>query len=283
MGRSPSTHPVELSALVMKEALDRAGVDPAIVDDVAWGCAMPEASQGLNVARLVGAARRAARRSAGADDQSILLVGAADDRRRRDADHERHVRRRARRRRRDDEPGADVGLPRAPRSRSARVVHRHGLHRRARRRAMEDQPRRSGRVGARQPAEGGERDGERRVRRPDRARAGGAREWEGTEKKVETDDVRARRAAARRDDRRGTREAQAGVQGERHRDGGQREPVLRRRGRGAADAPLEGGGARPQAARALRQLRRRRRRSRRDGRRPDQGGAEGARSAPASR
>ena len=51
-GSLSSTHPVELSALVMKEALDRAGVDAAIVDDVAWGCAMPEASQGLNVARL---------------------------------------------------------------------------------------------------------------------------------------------------------------------------------------------------------------------------------------
>ena len=51
-GALASTHPVELSALVMKEALDRAGVDGAIVDDVAWGCAMPEASQGLNVARL---------------------------------------------------------------------------------------------------------------------------------------------------------------------------------------------------------------------------------------
>ena len=51
-GSLSSTHPVELSALVMKEALDRVGVDAAIVDDVAWGCAMPEASQGLNVARL---------------------------------------------------------------------------------------------------------------------------------------------------------------------------------------------------------------------------------------
>ncbi len=51
-GALASTHPVELSALVMKEALDRAGVDAAMVDDVAWGCAMPEASQGLNVARL---------------------------------------------------------------------------------------------------------------------------------------------------------------------------------------------------------------------------------------
>jgi len=51
-GALASTHPVELSALVMKEALGRAGVEGSMVDDVAWGCAMPEASQGLNVARL---------------------------------------------------------------------------------------------------------------------------------------------------------------------------------------------------------------------------------------
>jgi acetyl-CoA acyltransferase len=51
-GSLATTHPVELSALMMREALARAGVDGAIVDDVAWGCAMPEASQGLNVARL---------------------------------------------------------------------------------------------------------------------------------------------------------------------------------------------------------------------------------------
>ncbi|MDB4880572.1 MAG: acetyl-CoA acetyltransferase [Gemmatimonadetes bacterium] len=51
-GALAGTHPVELSALVMKEAARRAGVDPATIDDVAWGCAMPEAAQGLNVARL---------------------------------------------------------------------------------------------------------------------------------------------------------------------------------------------------------------------------------------
>jgi acetyl-CoA acyltransferase len=51
-GTLASTHPVELSALVMKDAIDRAGIDMATIDDVAWGCAMPEASQGLNVARL---------------------------------------------------------------------------------------------------------------------------------------------------------------------------------------------------------------------------------------
>ena len=51
-GALASVHPTELSALVMRAAVDKAGVDPAIVDDIFWGCAMPEASQGLNVARL---------------------------------------------------------------------------------------------------------------------------------------------------------------------------------------------------------------------------------------
>src|SRR5260221_581496 len=51
-GALATTHPVELSALVMKDAIARAGIDASTIDDVAWGCAMPEASQGLNVARL---------------------------------------------------------------------------------------------------------------------------------------------------------------------------------------------------------------------------------------
>ena len=32
--------------------MKRADVDPQDIDDVLWGCAMPEGSQGLNVARL---------------------------------------------------------------------------------------------------------------------------------------------------------------------------------------------------------------------------------------
>ena len=51
-GALSTVHPVELSARVMRAAVDEAGVDAAIVDDIYWGCAMPEASQGLNVARL---------------------------------------------------------------------------------------------------------------------------------------------------------------------------------------------------------------------------------------
>ena len=44
-------YPIDISSLVMREAVRRARIDAAVVDDVVWGCAMPEASQGLNVAR----------------------------------------------------------------------------------------------------------------------------------------------------------------------------------------------------------------------------------------
>ena len=51
-GSLAGVHPVDLSSAVMKAAIERAGVDPAVIEDVQWGCAMPEASQGLNHARL---------------------------------------------------------------------------------------------------------------------------------------------------------------------------------------------------------------------------------------
>ena len=51
-GSLAAVHPIDLSATVLREAVKRANVDPADIDDVLWGCAMPEGSQGLNVARL---------------------------------------------------------------------------------------------------------------------------------------------------------------------------------------------------------------------------------------
>ena len=51
-GALANVHAVDLSAHLMKAAIERAGVDAATIDDVFWGCAMPEATQGLNVARL---------------------------------------------------------------------------------------------------------------------------------------------------------------------------------------------------------------------------------------
>jgi len=51
-GSLADVHAVDLSAAMMRSAIDRVGIDPATIDDVYWGCAMPEATQGLNVARL---------------------------------------------------------------------------------------------------------------------------------------------------------------------------------------------------------------------------------------
>src|SRR3954467_1706138 len=51
-GALATVHPVELSAQVMRAAIAKAGVEAGVIDDIYWGCAMPEASQGLNVARL---------------------------------------------------------------------------------------------------------------------------------------------------------------------------------------------------------------------------------------
>jgi acetyl-CoA acyltransferase len=58
VGKAPAgtlraTRPDDMAAAVISEALARApGVDPAEVDDVILGCAMPEAEQGMNVARI---------------------------------------------------------------------------------------------------------------------------------------------------------------------------------------------------------------------------------------
>ena len=58
IGKAPNgalrrTRPDDMGAVVIKEALRRTpGLDPAEVEDVILGCAMPEAEQGLNVARI---------------------------------------------------------------------------------------------------------------------------------------------------------------------------------------------------------------------------------------
>ncbi len=58
VGRAPrgtlrATHPVDMTAAAIAEALERAeGLDGAEIEDVIVGCAMPEGTQGYNVARL---------------------------------------------------------------------------------------------------------------------------------------------------------------------------------------------------------------------------------------
>ena len=58
VGKAPAgtlrtVRPDEMAATVIQEALRRApGIEPSDIDDVIIGCAMPEAEQGLNVARI---------------------------------------------------------------------------------------------------------------------------------------------------------------------------------------------------------------------------------------
>lgn len=52
-GALRTTRPDDLAALVIKEAVARAGgLDPKEIEDVILGCAIPEAEQGMNVARI---------------------------------------------------------------------------------------------------------------------------------------------------------------------------------------------------------------------------------------
>src|SRR2546421_3847666 len=61
VGRAPrgtlrATYPDDLAGAAIKEALRRApGLDPTEVEDVIIGCAIPEGTQGMNVARLSAA------------------------------------------------------------------------------------------------------------------------------------------------------------------------------------------------------------------------------------
>ncbi len=52
-GALRNTRPDEMAAIAIAEALRRApGIEPGEIDDVILGCAMPEAEQGMNVARI---------------------------------------------------------------------------------------------------------------------------------------------------------------------------------------------------------------------------------------
>ena len=50
-GGLSGVHPAELSAQVLNGLVERAGVDPGIVDDVIWGCVMQAGEQALDIGR----------------------------------------------------------------------------------------------------------------------------------------------------------------------------------------------------------------------------------------
>jgi acetyl-CoA acyltransferase len=50
-GALARVHPVDLSAYVLRALADRSGIDPAVVDDVVWGCVSQVGEQAINVGR----------------------------------------------------------------------------------------------------------------------------------------------------------------------------------------------------------------------------------------
>jgi acetyl-CoA acyltransferase len=51
-GKLKDVRPDDLAAVAIRAAIERAGIDPARIDDVILGCAFPEGEQGMNVARV---------------------------------------------------------------------------------------------------------------------------------------------------------------------------------------------------------------------------------------
>jgi len=69
VGKAPkgalrNTRPDDLGAIAVKGALERVpSLDRSRIDDVIIGCAMPEAEQGMNVARIISLRAHSGRRS----------------------------------------------------------------------------------------------------------------------------------------------------------------------------------------------------------------------------
>jgi len=82
-GSLASTRPDDMAAIVIKEVINRTGIEPELVEDVIMGCAMPEGEQGLNVARIaamraglpVSVAGQTVNRFCSSGLQTIALAG----------------------------------------------------------------------------------------------------------------------------------------------------------------------------------------------------------------
>ena len=182
-GGLASVRPDDLAALVVREAVARAGVDPELIDEVVLGARQP-GRRGQPQRRPDGrAARRAAPVGARLHRQPAVRLGPDRDRHRPADDRGRRRRRRRRRRGRVDDPRAlgdreaDQGV--RPPGRDLRHLDRlavrqpalrrrhhadHAADRGTRCAAMEPDPRGARRLRAALPRAGPRRDQERPVR-----------------------------------------------------------------------------------------------------------------------
>ena len=282
-GALSGVRPDDLAALAVSAAVERAGIDPAEIEDVYLGCAnqagednrnvarmaallagLPQTVPGVTVNRLCASGLTAiveAARAISAGEGELFVAGGVESMSRAPlslpkaeqavgARKPRRVGHRARLALPEPAHGGDV---------PARV---DGRDRRERRRALGDLARGPGHVRAPLAAALGGGAGGRAIRR--RARPGRR--------------GRGRRASAADDHAGEAGAAAAGVPRGRHGHRGQCERAQRRRRRARARERGEGARARRPPARGLRDERRGRRRPARDGDRPDRRRPQGARA-----
>jgi acetyl-CoA acyltransferase len=84
-GALSGIHPADLSAHVLEALVERTGVDPAIVDDVVWGCVSQSSEQAGNIARTAILAAgwpesvlgTTVTRACGSSQQAVSMAAAA--------------------------------------------------------------------------------------------------------------------------------------------------------------------------------------------------------------
>ena len=128
-GALSGTHPADLSAHVLRALQTRTGIDPALVDDVIWGCVSQVGEQTFDIARTAVLVGRLAGVGARHHRRPPVRLVAAGDPLRGGGRRRRALRRRRRRRRRVDVARAD-GLG----DRRGRLADRRRVRRAVRRR-----------------------------------------------------------------------------------------------------------------------------------------------------
>ena len=170
------THGAVMGGHVVGEAVRRAGVEPAEVEEVVLGCANPEGATGGNIARQAGLRAGGAGVGGGDDGEPVLLVRSAGDRHRGEPGGVRWRESGGGRGSREHQPGADHLEPEPLQGRVAGRAHgrvhaddRDGGHRGG---PLRHRPGAAERVCAGEPAAVCGRAAGRAVRRGDRAAAG---------------------------------------------------------------------------------------------------------------
>ena len=92
-GALNQTHGIPMTAHVLRNAVERAGIDPAEVEDVVVGCGLPEGATGHNIARNAALEAGFGDGVPGMTDQPLLRLGAERGVDRRQPDRRRRGRR----------------------------------------------------------------------------------------------------------------------------------------------------------------------------------------------